>query len=463
MDIDYKVNNSYLRSLIFDFQFQSSEIDVVFMSNIFQQFQHFGELNIEQQNSLLLQFQNIFASKSSNFLNNTEIQIISNFISNFIGFSQCSCSILLFLQFFCEWTYSHDVENESFASQKETLPFLLFHSIQNPSFDINIQIFSLSILLNLINDSKFIRVDLIKNCLNDESQLQLFINLINETKNQTIAIVIFRIFNIILKLEDASQINFGLVIKNLIFPSLSNLFNDFPNECIEFVSTFLRKLKNDKKCFISDLISNISFDDIYKSIHEFDEDKIVEFLSFLRSIIDNNDWPNDLHVKINFDSIISITEKCSFKLKKSFCELLISYFSNQSLFDINYEYEPLFNHLCLMTNDDFRSLDYVLSVYHTIFVSDKDITFFNPLESIKPNVDVLLNFFIDFLESDSEEFSKKAFQIISSIIDLLFDYDYLVDADQIKSIIKNVILQGNRFDPNDEKIKIIKENFSKID
>lgn len=465
MEIDYKLSNSDLRVHMIDFKDQTPETNEFFVLDILDKLQHFDKLDAEQQDSFLLQLHSTFSAQSSDFLNSFDkTQIISCFISNFISLSQCSCSIFFFLQFFSEWTNSHDVENESFSVEKETLSFLLFHSIQNPSFDINIIIYSLTILLNIINDSKIMRNNLIEDCLIDESQLQLFISMVIETKNQLIAIITFRIFNVILKLEEISNINFYFVIENFFYPSLSNLFFDFPNECIEFVSSYLRKMKVGKKRFLSDLISQIPFPNIYQSIHEFDEGKSAEFLSFLRSLIDNNDWPNDLHVNINFDSILPIikTQESSFIIQRRFCELLISYFSNSSLYDIDYDYEPLFNYLYLMINGDFRLLDYVLCVYHAIFVSNQEISFFNPLISISQNIDSSINFFIDFLESDSIELSKKAFQIILTIIYLMYDFDYLSDAEQIKSTIKNVLF-SNRFDLNDnENIKIIQETCYKL-
>lgn len=465
MFIKYKISNLHLGAHKADFKNQVQEVDDLKIFDILNRLQYFGEFNAEQQNSILIEVQSIFNSKSTDFFGDQKkIQIISDFISIFINQSQCVCSISLFLQFLTEWTFLHDVEDDPFANEEATLSFLLFHSIQNTFFDDDIQTLSLASLLNIINDSKIMRIGLICSCLNDETQLSQFVDMVLTSQNQLIPKIIFRIFNIILKLEEIDQINFNIVIENLIYPSISNLFFNFPYECIEFVSSYLMRIENGKKCFLSNVITKIPYKKVYQSVHEFSEEKNGEFLSFLRCLIDNNDWENEFHVYIDFDSIITIIKNQgnSVDLQKRFCELLISYFRHPSLYDIKYNYTPLFDLLYSMTNGDFKILEYVLSVYYTIFISNRDLTFFNPLLTIPQNVDDLMNFFIDFFENDSDDLSEKAFQIILSIMQLLSNFDYLIEngAEKIKVFIQSILI-SDRFNSN-EKIYIIQEKFNAL-
>lgn len=465
MNFNYKIGPLKDATDNIDSQENKIETDDPKFIEILGYFANFQDQNPEIQNLVLIEAQKMFFPNFfTKFNNPNKILIISNFILKFIQSSQCTCSIINFLNFFAYWTFSHNVKNESFSEEKITLLFLLFHSIQHPSYEFDIKKLSLITLLSIINDSSSMRKNLVKDCLQDGSQLFQFTQTISDIKNEKIAQIIFRIFNLILKTEGSSGINFGIVIDNLIYPSLANFPNDFPNDVIKFVRLYMYflKKKNGKKDFFSRLSSSIPFENMFKSLQLFNEEKNSEILLFLRSYIDNNEWEYELSININFECIINYLSsiRVSNKLHSSFCKLLISYFQHLSNYDIGYDYGPLFKYIHLMTNCNFKIRDYVLIIYFTIFVTSNSQYGFNPLLFISQDYENLMVFLFDFLENDSDNITEKATKVILSILHLLSKST--ISIEKQKNVLLNLLLE-DRFDPNEnQSIKIILEEYNSL-
>lgn len=348
---------------------------------------------------------------------------LSNYIQQPLNFDQ---TIFHFIHFLTEWTYNHNIQNEIYLQNDTIMRFLSYVAFEYETDLFKIHLLSIAILWNLLSDSQTMRNYFVA-YLQNELQLKLFISFIshNFESNPFVLKISFQILNILLETHNHKSINFGIVFEDLIFPLMSNPIYALPNEMISFISLYLYHLKNSiaKKAIFDNIIHTISFDALFQSFQQFDEDKYCHIIAFLRSLIDYYTSESRCNFNVFFDlsSISSYFEihACSKKAKIGFCAFIVSFFQQTSIYNFDdCNVHVVFNTLKSFSNDEFELIEYVLTAYYFVIMKiSKYPQFFSCLFS--DQFEEFLHFLMTTCDSESDTMIEKAYRIFAVIIDLL--------------------------------------------